>query len=387
MYQAFGVVDMIWRSFRDGLLQVHLWLALILCVPMIVIGISGSALLLQREILAGSIPSVGTPGQSQPIPNIIAAAQRAAPANMRPNRFELPARNGAASVVRLSPSTEGGASVDIYVDPVSLKILGTSEVVERGPVLAFLITIHAFLAMPPPIGLPFVGWTGVIMTLMGISGVVLWWPGKGQWRRAFLLRRGTRGIPFYFDLHRVAGIWGLLVFLAVSVSGIYLTFPQKIGPFVKAHLSGEDTVTKPQLGYVAGSGPICPEQAIALARSAVPNARVASLELPGADKTFVVELEPQGLAPTEPHVVVVLDADTADLSYIDDPRNYSFPDQLLNWQHLLHFGVGLGLLWKVLVFLSGLLPLLLAITGLTVWWKKRQVKKAKDIAEVSAIAE
>jgi uncharacterized iron-regulated membrane protein len=60
---------------------------------------------------------------------------------------------------------------------------------------------------------------------------------------------------------------------------------------------------------------------------------------------------------------------------------------LLNWQHLLHFGVGLGLLWKILVFLSGLLPLLLAITGLTVWWKKRQIRNANEIADASAIAE
>ncbi|HXJ02871.1 MAG TPA: PepSY-associated TM helix domain-containing protein [Micropepsaceae bacterium] len=376
-----------WRLFRNGLVQVHLWFALMLALPMIVIGISGSALLLQREILAASIPSAGTQGKTQPIANIIAAAQRAAPAGMVPSRYELPARDGAASTVRFSPATEEGPKRDVYVDPVSLKILGTSEVVERGPILAFLITIHAFLAMPPPIGLPFVGWTGVIMTLMGLSGLVLWWPGRGQWRRGFTMRRGMRGLPFYFELHRVAGIWGLVVFLAVSVSGIYLTFPQKIGPFVMAHLPGGDVVTGPKPGFVPGSGPIGPEQAITLASSAVADGRVAAMELPGVEKTFVVELEPQGLSPTDPRVVVVLDAKTAAVSFIDDPRNYSFRDKLLNWQHLLHFGVGLGWVWTVLVFLSGLLPLLLAITGLTVWWKKRVLKKARSVAAASAIAE
>ena len=377
---------MTWRLFRKGLIQVHLWFALILALPMVVIGISGSALLLQREILAASIPN-GTAGTPRPVPSIIAAAQRAAPANMVPSRYELPARDGGASTVRFSPGIEGGPDLDVYVDPVSLKILGMSEVVERGPILAFLITIHAFLAMPPPIGLPFVGWTGVVMTLMGISGLVLWWPGRGQWRRAFTMRRGMHGLPFHFELHRIAGIWGLLVLLAVSVSGIYLTFPQKIGPFVMAHLPGGDTVTEPQPGFVPGSGPIGPEQAIALAGSAVAGARVAGMELPGADKTFVVELEPQGLSPTDPRVVVVLDAQSAQLSFIDDPRNYSFRDKLLNWQHLLHFGVGLGWVWTILVFLSGLLPLLLAITGLTVWWKKRQARKATEVAELGAIAE
>ena len=42
---------------------------------------------------------------------------------------------------------------------------------------------------------------------------------------------------------------------------------------------------------------------------------------------------------------------------------------------LLHFGTGLGLVWTVLVFLSGLLPLALAITGVTVWWKRRALRR------------
>ena len=275
----------------------------------------------------------------------------------------------------------------MYVDPVSLNILGSSEVVERGPVLAFLIGIHAFLAMPPPIGLPFVGWTGVVMTFMGLSGLVLWWPSKGQWRRGFLIRRGARGLAFHFDLHRAAGIWGLSIFLAVSVSGIYLTFPQTIGPFVRAAIPGEDTATEPRPGYVPGTGPIGPEEAIALARSAVPDARVTGLELPGSENAFVVDLEPQGLGPTQPRVLVVLDAQSADITYIDDPRNYSFSEKVLNWQHLLHFGVGLGWLWTILVFLSGLLPLIFVITGLTIWWNKPKALRDRTNAEASALSE
>lgn len=114
-----------WLSFRDGLMQVHLWLALILCLPMIVIGISGSALLLQREILAASIPSAGASGVQRPIPAIVVAAQAAAPAGMIANRVELPPKAGTASSVRFKPRKGEGASIDVYVDPVSLKILGT----------------------------------------------------------------------------------------------------------------------------------------------------------------------------------------------------------------------------------------------------------------------
>jgi uncharacterized iron-regulated membrane protein len=364
-------------------MQVHLWLALILCLPMVIIGISGSGLLLQRELLVRSVPAATATGQRHTIPEIVAAAAKAAPATMAANRVERARAQGSPAVVRFHPKNGTGAEFDYYIDPVSLRILGNQEVVERGPVLAFLITIHAFLAMPPPIGLPFVGFNGAIITLMALSGLVLWWPRKGQWRNAFTMRRGTRGIAFHYDLHRVAGIWTFLVLLAVSVSGIYLTFPETLAPIIRAHLPGGDSpTTNPQVGFVPGSGPLTPEKAIALAEAAVPAARAINVALPGEEPSYVVELEPQNLQPSEPHVQVVMDAKTSAITYIDDPRNYSFPEQVLNWQHLFHFGVGLGLLWTILVFISGLLPLLFAVTGITVWWKKRQAGKARAAASV-----
>jgi uncharacterized iron-regulated membrane protein len=358
-------------------MQVHLWLALILCLPMVIIGISGSGLLLQREILARSIPAAKATGQQRSIPDIVAAAAKVAPATMTATRVELARAKGSPAVVRFHPKEEG-PEFDYYIDPVSLQVLGNQEVVERGPVLAFLITIHAFLAMPPPIGLPFVGYNGVVMAFMALSGLVLWWPRKGQWKNGFIMRRGTRGLAFHFDLHRVAGIWTFLVLLAVSISGIYLTFPQTLGPIIRAHLPGGDSpTTNPQPGFVPGTGPLTPEKAIALAEAAVPAARAINVALPGDEPSYVVELEPQNLQPSEPHVQVVMDAKTSEVTYIDDPRNYSFLEQVLNWQHLLHFGVGLGLVWTILVFISGLLPLLFAVTGITVWWKKRAAGNAR----------
>ena len=40
----------------------------------------------------------------------------------------------------------------------------------------------------------------------------------------------------------------------------------------------------------------------------------------------------------------------------------------------LHFSVGMGGVWTFLVFLTGLLPLLFAITGLNIWWLKRRAR-------------
>jgi uncharacterized iron-regulated membrane protein len=54
-----------------------------------------------------------------------------------------------------------------------------------------------------------------------------------------------------------------------------------------------------------------------------------------------------------------------------DPRQFSLGERVLAWQHAVHAGQALGWVWKVLVFLSGFLPLLFALTGATMWWLKR----------------
>ena len=58
-----------------------------------------------------------------------------------------------------------------------------------------------------------------------------------------------------------------------------------------------------------------------------------------------------------------------------DPRNYSAGKQILGWLRVLHYGHGLGEVWRVLVFFSGLLPLLFAITGLRMWQLKRAQRR------------
>ena len=142
----------------------------------------------------------------------------------------------------------------------------------------------------------------------------------------------------------------------------------------------------PSIRLATFSADVTPDRAIISAQSAVRTAVPMSIELPGDNPSYTVELEPQDFAPTDPRVIVVMDAKTGSIDYIDDPRNYAATDQVLNLQHNLHFGVGLGWIWMILVFLSGLMPLLFAITGLTVWWKRRRSSAADASGSLEALA-
>jgi uncharacterized iron-regulated membrane protein len=366
------------RSFRKTVETLHLWTGLVLCIPMILIGLSGSVLLVQREILNLSVPRASATGPSQSIARVIEAARSAVP-GVRANWVELPSSPGRPAAVQFAVARRPLRTVEVYVDPVSLKVLGTSDVVRRGPIMSVIVNLHEFLMMPSHFGLALVGWIAVAMTLMGISGLILWWPRQGRWLRAFLVARGARGLRLHLDLHHAVGIWGLLLFLTLSVSGIYLAFPQTVSSAVRIVLPPHRSAAGPERIGIRPNWPNDPDQAVALAMSAVPNARVTGIQLPGASGTpYVAQLEITGFGPAVPPITVTMDRQSADIISIDDPRGYSAAERFLNLLYALHFSVGLGAAWTVLVFVSGLLPLFLAVTGSTIWWKKRQARRPQQ---------
>ncbi|MBL8645221.1 MAG: PepSY domain-containing protein [Rhodospirillaceae bacterium] len=60
---------------------------------------------------------------------------------------------------------------------------------------------------------------------------------------------------------------------------------------------------------------------------------------------------------------------------VRDPATLTGLDKFLAMQRGLHVGANHGFVWWVLVFLSGFLPLLFTVTGITMWWLKRRNKK------------
>jgi len=371
---------------RHYLRTAHLWLGLILCIPIVVIGISGSALLIQSHYVSRSLPAATATGSEQTIMRAIEAALAVGPANSRLGRVDLSMRAGQPVTVQLQPPGRGVRPVRVHVDPVSLEVLGTNEVLPRGQALGFLINIHSFLMMRSYVGVKVVGALGVAMIVMGISGLVLWWPKKGQWRRAFFIRRGARGLSLYLDLHHAAGIWTVAVLLLMSVSGVYLCFPQTVTEGLTRVLPSALGSGEPVDGFVPTPGPLDADMAVASAVRAVADARAVSVQMPEqSGRPIVVYLETTRLGgATQPQILVTLDQATGDVGYVDDPREHGIVENVVNFQNALHYGVAFGPLWQVIVFVSGLLPLFFAITGLSIWWARRRVtRRASDSVQTA----
>ena len=68
------------------------------------------------------------------------------------------------------------------------------------------------------------------MTVLCLTGAVIWWPGIRKWRRSLVLQRSVGWKRLNFDLHSVLGFWFFAFCFVWGVSGIYLVFPD---PFNK----------------------------------------------------------------------------------------------------------------------------------------------------------
>jgi uncharacterized iron-regulated membrane protein len=383
-----------WSSFRRTLQTIHLWAGLALSIPFIVLGVTGSILLLQPEMPRLDMPEAPGRGEIKSLEQIVAAAKATLPPEARVTRINMPQRLGEPAVVRHVPAQRRGDGGNyggnlVYVDPVSLEIIGEGFQNRPHPIFGTMRTLHATLYLQNLSDRSLVGWLGIAWFLLSLSGLVLWWPRRGRWRNAFVVRPGARGFRLHHDLHAAFGIWTLVLFLILSVSGVYLAFPRTfrtvVGTFMPTGYNYGDTEPAPPN---TGLPPLNLDEAVALTRQSVRDVDPLSVQIPGREgEVLVMTFAPHGYGVGSPSVLVSIDPEARSLVYVDDPRYYEIGEKVVIWQRLLHSGLGLGFLYKVLVFVSGFLPLLFAITGLSMWWLKRVQRRITVAEEVPAIAE
>jgi uncharacterized iron-regulated membrane protein len=114
---------------RHSIGQIHLWAGLMLCIPFVLLGLTGSVLVFEDELNDVFGPSAGqraAGGAARPASDIIAAARAVAPAGFAPSGYTAPAAAGEFATVRLTQpgrAAPGGDMIRIRVDPVSLKTI------------------------------------------------------------------------------------------------------------------------------------------------------------------------------------------------------------------------------------------------------------------------
>ena len=394
-------------EWRYWLQQVHLWIGLILCIPLVVLGITGSVLVYGHDLehlFGDEEPRATAMGELRPAGEIAAAAAASAPPGMVVIGVRMPAEPGDPAGVRFNRpgggrNAPGGTpgsgpptvspfagSVQILVDPVSLQVLGNPAPPQRW--LRFFHDLHGNFLITGRDGRVLVGWMGVAMLTLGCSGLILWWPRNGRWRAAFVVKKGARGVRLHRDLHGAVGIWSLLIFMVVSFSGVYLAFPKETAAVINSIFPGRDLRAASVLRVepVRGAQKMDVDRAVALAREASGGdaaLRIAFMPI-RPDQPYRVNLVRAGHVEGAPMITVLIDPWTARILDVQDPRTLTTGETIAAWQRALHYGLGLGGIYKFLVFLSGIIIPIFAVTGTFMWLLKRRARRTLDQRKLDA---
>ncbi len=407
------------RTFRYWLQQLHLWIGLILLLPLVMMGVTGAVLVYGHDIehlLGQGEPPATAVGEWRSPAELIEAARTASNDPTRiPIAVRWPVEVGEPAAVRLSrpgmagerPQFRGGqqgqgqgqgqaqgrvpvqspfaGSLQILIDPVSLQVLETEQAMTGW--LRFFHDLHGHLFIAGGLGRELVGWLGVALLVLGCSGLYLWWPRPGQWKAAFIVRRTAKGLRFNRELHGAVGIWSLVLFMLVNFTGVYLAFPQQISAAVNAVWPGRDmraAMFQARVEPMRGAQPMGVNEAVELARSKVPDGRFLNAFLSiRPDQAMRVGLIRADHAEGAPVATVIIDPFRKGVVDVFDPQTMSTGERIIAWQRALHYGIGLGSGYKVLVFVSGVIIPVFAVTGFLMWWLKRRNRRAGERAKAA----
>ena len=90
----------------------------------------------------------------------------------------------------------------------------------------------------------------ICLTLLCLTGAILWWPGIMHWRRSLSVNWRSSFARLNWDLHNALGFWCFFFVAVWGISGTYFSFPQAFNTLVD-FLDSPGTYSKLPLGDLA----------------------------------------------------------------------------------------------------------------------------------------
>jgi uncharacterized iron-regulated membrane protein len=359
---------------RTVILKIHLYLGLAAAIFLTILGLTGSIMAFEGDINHWLHPDLWyvTPG-ARPLPenDLISIVQHQFPSA----RVAIVQFFRASNLVQVMQLTDG---TTVYINPYDGAVLGNAIGLTNSDLaLGYIHQLHLRLVPDPRLvprlaaaGKTVVSFAGLLLCLLVPTGVILWWRRKStsvNWKESWF--------RIFFDSHQAIGIYAALFLLIASITGIMIGFG--FGEKAYYGITRSSPPVRPQPWPsvpVPGAAPIMADQAIEIARRAMPNATVAMLVRPlRAAGSYTVMMRVPEETSEAVHSSVTIDQYSGNVLNVRNFLTESAGYRLIRFNRSIHTGDVLGLPTHIIVSLSSLLLVAMVITGLVIWWKKLAV--------------
>ena len=349
--------------------RLHLWLGLGIGALFAIVGLTGSTLVFYTAIDAALHPVVRgeAPSQTSPAWDRALGTGRARWHDAHGKwTFEVTGDltgNGGAIPARYYPAPGHHADrLMVWFSSDGGRIVRAEA--WGGYLMSWLYQLHMQL-LAGDIGGQVVGWSGIAMLLLLVSGLASWWP-RGSWRKALAFKRQAAPIRRLRDVHKLTGLWSVALLVVLTATGILLALPA-----VTQALLRPAPLPAP-VSRDAAAGRITIVQAFAAARRTFPDGRIVFVDVP-TPRAAPIRVRLQ--LPGDPHPrfassYVWIDQRSGRVLAVRDVRRAGSGAAAASWVRTLHDGTVGGLATRVLAVLLGMVPSLLLATGLLHWRRR-----------------
>ncbi|MEJ8567735.1 PepSY-associated TM helix domain-containing protein [Elongatibacter sediminis] len=229
--------------------------------------------------------------------------------------------------------------------------------------LGVITELHRHLAAGD-FGNSLLGWLGLVATLMAVSGMILWWPVRHQFRVASLRpRRLSRSA--LLRMHRDLGVLTAVLIILFALTASAVVFGQGARNLLNHLLSPDARASAPV--RVVAAGQFDPPSGGMIERviEALPGARLMSWSPPRPENAVhyfrlrqVGEVHPYGRS------TVHIDARSGRVLAVSDATRAPVGDRVANWMYPLHAARWGGVAYRVIALAAALVLVLMSLTGI-----------------------
>lgn len=396
---------------RSFWVWLHRWAGLFMAGFLIIVGATGSLLAFYPELERLINPQF-YPEQSQANKLDIATLAELAQQRVPHGRVDwvVVEGNQHATVVSMSArSDESGQSSELgfdqlILDPYTGEELGRRQfgAISEGMInfMPFVYKLHYELALGK-FGLWVLGICALIWTIDCFVGFYLtlpqrcrqstksapdqntWWQ---RWQPAWKIRWQSSSYKLNFDLHRASGLWLWLILLTFAWSGVYMNLWDTVYTWttraVMEYKTPETELEKRDVPLAEAGIGWRQAQSIGeklMAKQAEKYGfvieRVIALGLNRMNGTYLYMVRSsKDIQDKRGGTSVFFDANSGELKLVLLPSGQYNGNTVTTWLAALHMANVFGLPYRIFVCVLGLIIVMLSVTGIIIWMRKRAAR-------------
>lgn len=356
----------------------HVYLGVTAGFVIAIVGLTGSILVFQEEIDRALNPEfydILAREERLPIDMIIPIVESKYP-DIKARNIFLPNERPGTPYVLFDLET----GEETFINPYTGELTGKR--MHESSLMHVVEEIHRSLYIPV-VGRYIVGICTLVLIILTISGLRLWIPKKWKKLKAALTVKFSASLKRQnYDWHNILGFYSSPVIILLAVTGFAITFSMVVVPLL-FFLSFQPPKNIGQLmggksAYTANARQLTPAEILDIVEKEVPEATVRFFAFPkDSTASFRVDVASPGTVRSGKRDLMMIDQYTGDFVFNSRRDLPNIGQAYLSWLTPIHYGSFGGLATRILACIASLIPTVLFITGLIIWWSRFKKKASR----------